>query len=429
MNKLLILTTYWDPEQTASSYLIENLNDAFVVGGIQTVVYTPTPTRSISKEVRKAYAHRRTEIQADGMRIVHRFPLYSEGRNVALRALRYLLASICQFGLALFHKDARRCDVLYAVSTPPIQGAMAALVKMVRGIPPFSPFNVQCTMSPVPCSFVYGLQDIFPDSLVSTGIAKKGGLVWKLGRVIENFTYRHADKIIVISEGFKRNIMAKGVPEEKIEVVYNWVDQQTVVPVQRNDNILFHRYALDRSAFYLCYAGNIGMTQNMDLLLEVMEELQTEEPHIRLVLVGEGVYKQSIKEIITDRQLHNVHLLPFQPYQDIAHVFSMGDVGLVISKVRVGANSLPSKTWNIMAAARAVIANFDNDELQSIIEQNNCGIFTPAGDKTAFKKAVLSLYQDRRLCQQMGRNGRQFIMDNLTKEAGTKKYVDIFNSF
>jgi glycosyltransferase involved in cell wall biosynthesis len=103
----------------------------------------------------------------------------------------------------------------------------------------------------------------------------------------------------------------------------------------------------------------------------------------------------------------------------------MGDAGLVISKVGVGANSVPSKTWSIMAAARPVIASFGDDELHAMIEQNGCGIYTPAGDKTAFKKAVLRLYEDRELCQQMGRNGRQFVMEHLTKEVGTKKYVDI----
>lgn len=66
-------------------------------------------------------------------------------------------------------------------------------IKKIRGIP-----------------FVYCLQDIFPDSLAGTGLAKKGGLLWKIGRVIEDFTYKHADKIIVISEDFKKNIMAKG---------------------------------------------------------------------------------------------------------------------------------------------------------------------------------------------------------------------------
>ncbi len=143
-------------------------------------------------------------------------------------------------------------------------------------------------------SFVYCLQDIFPDSLAGTGLAKKGGLLWKIGRVIENFTYRNADKIIVISEDFKKNIMAKGVPEDKIVVIYNWVDEDAVKEVPRSENTLFDKYNLDRSKFYLTYSGNIGLTQNMDMLLKVMEELKTEAPDIRLVLIGEGAYKEQV---------------------------------------------------------------------------------------------------------------------------------------
>jgi glycosyltransferase involved in cell wall biosynthesis len=193
--------------------------------------------------------------------------------------------------------------------------------------------------------FIYNLQDIFPDSLAGTGLAKKGGLLWKIGRVIENFTYRNADKIIVISEDFKRNIMAKGVPEEKIVVVYNWVDEEAVKHVPREENKLFDAYGLDRSKFYITYSGNIGLTQNMDMLLEVAKELETTEPDIQFVLIGEGAYKKRVQEIIAEKNIGNVALLPFQPYEDISHVFSLGDAGLVISKPGVGENSVPSKTW------------------------------------------------------------------------------------
>ena len=409
--RLLQLTSYCAPEQISSSYLIDNRNEAFAQAGIKTIVYTPTPTRGVTEEIRQEYKRRRKETMLGGMRTIHRYPLFREGRNTVMRALRYILMCFMEFIIAIFAKDARRCSALLVFSTPPIQGAMAALVKKVRGIP-----------------FIYGLQDIFPDSLVSTGIAKKGGLAWRMGRVIENFTYRHADKIIVISEDFKQNIMAKGVKEEKIEVVYNWVDEQTVVPIERKDNVLFSRYGLDPDAFYLCYAGNIGLTQNMDGLLEVMRELQQECPDIHLVLVGDGVYINKVKEIIADHQLHNVHLLPFQPYEEIAHVFSLGDVGLVISKPGVGANSVPSKTWSIMAAGRPVIACFDANELRTIVEQNHCGIVAPAGDMSAFKAAVLRLYHDRPLCQEMGRNGRQFVKSHLSKEKRTSEYVRIVKS-
>ena len=206
------------------------------------------------------------------------------------------------------------------------------------------------------------------------------------------------------------------------------MDQNSVKDIPRSENKLFAMYGLDPSKFYVTYNGNIGLTQNMDMLLEVAKSLEANE-NIHFVLVGNGAYLEQVKQIVADRNISNVHLLPFQPYEDISHVFSLGDVSLVISKPGVGANSVPSKTWSIMSASRPVLANFDENELKTIIEENNCGIFTKAGDKVAFTDAILKLYNDRNLCKEYGRNGRQFVMENLTRETGTKKYVDVIKSF
>ena len=405
--KILMLPTYFNPEQAASNYLSDNRDEAFAVAGFNMVNHVPTPCRGISSETRKKYSQKefRKQTILNGHYHINRFPLYSEGKNPIMRAIRYSLCSLIQLFKAIQTKDI---DCIFLVSTPPIQGVLGGVLKKIKKVP-----------------FVYNLQDIFPDSLAGTGLAKKDGLLWKMGRVLENFTYRNADKIIVISEDFKKNIMAKGVPEEKIVVVYNWVDQNAVIDVPRERNKLFDKYGLDRSKFYIEYSGNIGLTQNMDMLLEVMEELQTSYPDICLALVGEGAYKEQVEKIVADKQLKNVVMLPFQPYEDISHVFSLGDAGLVISKPGVGANSVPSKTWSIMSASRPVLANFDENELKDILAGNECGIFTKAGDKEAFKQSVITLYENRELCKEYGKNGRQFVMDNLTREVGTQKYVDV----
>ena len=86
---------------------------------------------------------------------------------------------------------------------------------------------------------------------------------------------------------------------------------------------------------------------------------------------------------------------------------------------------MPSKTWSIMSAGVAVIANFDKGELKNIIENNNCGIFTQAGNKKAFKNAILELYHNQEKAVQLGKNGRKFIMNNLTREIGTSKYIKV----
>ncbi|MCM1515862.1 MAG: glycosyltransferase family 4 protein [Paraprevotella sp.] len=406
--KVLQLTGYFIPEKAASIYLTENRLEAFGEAGFDTVIWTSRPTRGLSDEEYAEYKHKKTEMMYGGKVTVHRFAMYREGRNPILRALRYSLNWVIQLWKGLREKDV---DVIYLASTPPIQGMLGAFIKKFRGIP-----------------FVYNLQDIFPDSLMNNGLARKGGLPWKIGRVIENFTYQHADKIIVISEDFKKNIMEKGVPEDKIAVVYNWVDQNAVVDVPRAENKLFDAYGLDREKFYVTYNENIGLSQNMDMLLEVASDLQGSIDDIHFVLVGNGAYLEEVKRMVGEKQLQNVHLLPFQPYEDISHVFSLGDVSLVISKLGTGAASVPSKTWSIMSASRPVLVNFDENELKSIVEQNECGIFTKAGDKEAFKEAILKLYNNRDLCKHYGQNGRKFVMDNLTREVGTQKYVEVIKS-
>lgn len=400
MMKAIFPCSYYLPETAASLYITDNIVHACADKGIEVDLYTPSPTRNVPD----GSVWEREERQMDGKLRIHRFHLYGEGKNPMLRALRYFLGEF----ILLHYCMWKKYDVAFVDSTPPIQGLKMPLIKWLKRKPT-----------------IYNVQDIFPDSLVGTGLTHEGSLIWKIGRMVEKITYRYADKIIVISEDFKKNIMAKGVPEDKIVVIYNWVDQNKVVDVPREENKLFDIYGLDRSKFYITYNGNIGLTQNMDMLLDVAKELQEEYEDIHFVLVGNGAYLDEVKRKVADQQLENVHLLPFQPYEDISHVFSLGDASLVISKPGVGANSVPSKTWSIMSASRPVLANFDENELKTIIENNHCGIFTKAGDKDAFKESILTLYNHRELCKEYGHNGRKFVLDNLTREAGTQKYVDV----
>ena len=400
MMKAIFPCSYYLPETAASLYITDNIVHACADKGIEVDLYTPSPTRNVPD----GSVWEREERQMDGKLRIHRFHLYGEGKNPMLRALRYFLGEF----ILLHYCMWKKYDVAFVDSTPPIQGLKMPLIKWLKRKPT-----------------IYNVQDIFPDSLVGTGLTHEGSLIWKIGRMVEKITYRYADKIIVISEDFKKNIMAKGVPEDKIVVIYNWVDQNKVVDVPREENKLFDVYGLERTKFYITYNGNIGLTQNMDMLLDVAKELQKVYEDIHFVLVGNGAYLDEVKRKVADQQLENVHLLPFQPYEDISHVFSLGDASLVISKPGVGANSVPSKTWSIMSASRPVLANFDENELKTIIENNHCGIFTKAGDKDAFKESILTLYNHRELCKEYGHNGRKFVLDNLTREVGTQKYVDV----
>ncbi len=399
--KVLAYSCYYTPEIAASMYLTEDIYQGIVNAGHTLEVFVPVPTRGISEEIRKEYKKKKTEIKYDGRMTIHRIAMLREGKNSILRALRYLLINI-----AFIWKGLRtEADVIFVQSTPPTQGMMAGLLSKWKKIP-----------------LVYNLQDIFPDSLVNSGMISEGSLIWKLGRKIENYSYRKSGKIIVISEDFRKNILAKGVPEKKIVVVPNWADVSGVYPVDRKDNILIDRYGLDPDQFYITYSGNIGYTQNMDLLLDAAKELREELPDLMFVIIGDGADRERVQKRVEEEKISNVKMLPFQPYEDIAHVFSLGDAGLIISKPGVGNNSVPSKTWSIMAARKPVIASFDGDsELCRLIDSIGCGKHAEAGDKEGLKEIIRRLKMDKK--EEMSLSGYHYVNEVANKEKCVAKYI------
>ena len=415
--KVLFLPAYFYPETAASSYLGDNIRNALCQENIGIELYAPTPSRGISIEERNKYKKLKHEELSNGYLNVHRFSMFAEGKNPIVRALRYTLCWIKQFNRGLF---AKNINCIYLASTPPIQGVLGGMLKKFKKTP-----------------FVYNLQDIFPDSLVGTGLAKKDGLLWKIGRVIENFTYRNADKIIVISQDFKRNIMAKGVPEEKIEVIYNWVDENAIIPVKDEENELFEEFGISRDKFRVVYAGNLGNAQNIEIIVEAAKRLK-DKGNIEFVIFGTGGLEDEIKATKEKEQLDNLKILPLQPYERVAKVYGLGNVCIVACKPGLGGAAMPSKTWSIMSSGRAVLANFDEGELKEIVEGGHstssgidsgtakpCGVFTKAGDLEGFVAAIEELSQHPERCAEMGRNGRQFILENLTREVGTRRYVEV----
>lgn len=403
--KVLTFCAYYEPEIAASMYLLTNLFEDAANSGIEVELYAPTPTRGVNLDTVKAYRKKKDEKLCNNKLHIHRFSMMQEGKNTIGRAIRYVLIN----GAFLWKGLRSNADVVFVDSTPPTQGLVVAILKKLKRIP-----------------VVYNLQDIFPDSLVHTGMCSEQSVFYKIGSWIERVTYRNADKIIVISEDFKANIMAKGVPADKIEVVYNWVDESAVHHVDRKNNILFDRFNIDRSRFYVAYSGNIGFTQNMALLLDVAERLK-EYTDIGFIVVGDGAYKDEFIKNIKERELHNIIVIPFQPYEEISNVFSLGDVGLIISKKGVGNNSVPSKTWSYMAAGIPILTSFDIDsELCKLVHDNYCGVCVDANNVDGLVNAILFMKDEELTIY--GKNGRIYIEEKLSRTAGTTTYLKVIKS-
>ena len=398
--RILIPFSYYHPEQCAGLFVIDDMAAEAARHGISSLITVPTPTRNVVPGAKWS----RDESLCNGMVKVHRFHMFGEGKNPVLRALRYLLCEIVQLHYMLWEEY----DVAFIDSTPPIQGLKLPIVRLFRKKP-----------------VVYNAQDLFPETLSGTGLAKRGALLWKIGMWVSNVTFRNSNKIIAISEDIKRSIVARGVPEEKVEVVYNWVDENAVLPVAKEDNPLFEEFGLSHEKFTIIYAGNLGNAQNISIILDAATLL----PDIQFAVFGTGGLEDVIRKRIATENLVNVHLNPLQPMERVSHVYSLGDACIVSCKAGLGGSAMPSKTWNIMSCGRPVVASFDEGELKEILEKNNCGVFSHAGNVQEFVDAIKALAADPSRCEEMGRNARQFILDNLTKEVGTKKYVDVIKSF
>lgn len=405
--KLLKLSSYYAPENISSSHLSRDLEDAYLAAGMTIEVHCPTPTRGVSAEVRKQYKKIKYEEMRDGRIIVRRFSMFREGKNPVLRALRYFLVNLKQYSRG---SRARDIDVITAGSTPPTQGVLCAKVakrlskRQGRKVP-----------------FIYNLQDVFPDSLVTTGLTKKGSILWKIGRKIEDYTYAHADAIIVISESMKKNIMNKGVPEEKITVISNWIDTEATRPVPREENRLFEELSIERDKFTVVYAGNFGKAQGAGVVLDAAERLADED--VQFVIFGGGAEFENARE--RAKTCTNVVINSLLPQDRVPEVYSLGDVALITCKKGVGNSGMPSKTWSIMACDTPIIAAFDTEsELADILSRSGAGITVEPENAEALAEAILAMKRGE--CKVAG--GRAYVCEHAEKRLCTAKYVEIIKN-
>lgn len=411
--KVLKLAPYYAPERISSSHLSVDMEQAYIKAGIRTEVYAPTPTRGVSKEERKAYKKRKYEELQEGKIIVRRFAMFREGRTPLGRALRYLLVNLAHYHKGTHAKDV---DAIVAGSTPPTQGVLCAKVAKKLS---------KKYKRPVP--FIFSLQDMFPESLVTTGLCKESSLLYKIGNKISNYTYRHATHIRVISDSMKETLIKKGVAAEKISVIYNWIDTDATVPVGRADNPLFDELNLDRDKFYVTYAGNLGNSQNVAILLACAEALKN-KPDIQFVVFGGGTEQKAFVKALADSQLTNLRLFPLQPMERVSQVYSLGDTSFVTCKKGVGVGAFPSKAVSIMATGTPVLASFDLDsDLCRILQENEAGLCADAEDTQGAVDAIISFYNRRDLCRRYGDNARRLACTRFSKEAGTAANIALLS--
>ncbi len=398
--RVLFVNAYFMPETIAFSHLEKDLIEGLVSAGHEIEVICPTPTRSVSDEVYEQYKSIKTEELYDGKVHVRRFSAPREGKNPLVRAFRYFWCNLREYQIGKKYNDI---DAVFAVSTPPTQGLLAGKLSQKLN-----------------CPFIYSLQDIFPDSLVTTGLAKEGSLIWKIGSWIERKTYGYAKRIIVISESCKRNLLNKGVSEDKLSLISNWVDIEQIKPVSRENNKLINELGIDPNKFLVVYAGNFGAAQGADIILRAAEQVLYKS-EIQFIIFGGGAEYENAVQYVTEHNLTNVMINPLLPQDRVSEVYSLGDVALITCKPGVGNSGMPSKTWNIMACNTPIIAAFDvESNMAEILEASGAGSCVEAGNVDALLQEIVRASKENvRKC-----NLREYVQYHADKKLCVSSYIE-----
>lgn len=339
----------------------------------------------------------------DGVQVT-RVPLYPNHDHSAIkRVLNYasFAASSLVYGLFV----ARRADVIYAYHPPLTVGITASLIRLFRRI-----------------LVVYDIQDMWPDTLRATGMLNNARALHAVEAVCQ-WVYRRVDHMVVLSPGFKRLLMQRGVPESKLKVIYNWADEVALAAPQGQLPESFP----SAKQFRLVFAGNMGKAQALDAVLDAAALLQTRGSRVCFVMLGGGVEVNRLKQRTVDLRLHNVVFLPPVPMAEVGTLLHAADALLVhLRKDPLFEVTIPSKTQAYMTVGKPLLMAVDGDAADLVL-QSNGGVVAESENAVALADAAegLAALPSEQLLA-MGQRARRYYQDHLALSVGVAEFGAIF---
>lgn len=398
--RVLLLKQWFDPEPTSKGLIFAR---GLIKQGFEVEVLTGFPNYPGGKLYPGYKIKLIQKENIDGVHIT-RVPLYpSHNSNAIGRILNYVSFAVCSLFYGLF--GAKRPDVIYAYHPPLTVGLTAACIRFFRRVP-----------------IVYDIQDMWPDTLKSTGMISSGKVLKIVGWACD-WVYSRVDQIVVLSPGFKRLLIERGVPEKKIEVIYNWYAEEglKLECADYPENFPSQNY------FTVLFAGNMGKAQALDSILEAADLLKTTESKVRFVFLGDGLEVERLKKLALDKNLYNVVFLPRVSMSEVGQYLSCADALLVhLKKDELFKVTIPSKTQAYMSVGKPILMGVDGDAAD-LIRQSKSGIVAESENPESLKKALLELKNltpEQR--NEMGRNGKSFYDEKLSLNSGVKKFSKIF---
>lgn len=396
--RVLLLTQWFDPEPTFKGLVFAK---ELMRQGFEVEVLTGFPNYP-GGEVYSGYKIKLIQKEViDGVKVV-RVPLYpSHDKGKFGRILNYLSFSVFATLYGLFLKKPH---VIYSYHPPLTVGLAAIIIGGIRRVP-----------------VVNDIQDMWPDTLRSTGMISNDRVLRLVGKVC-GWVYKHTDKIVVLSPGFKRLLVERDVPEEKIEVIYNWCSEDaitgfsTLIPLKKHGK------------FRVLFAGNMGRAQGLHIVLDAAKILAAKAPTIEFVFLGGGLEVDNLKRQAQSLDLENVNFLPPVSMDVVGSYLQGADALLVhLKEDELFKVTIPSKTQAYMAAGRPLLMAVDGDAAD-LIRVSGCGVIAKSGSAESVAAAVIRLLGATEAeLQQMSRNGAEYYRDHLSIRRGVEKFGLVFN--
>lgn len=379
--RLWVVSEVYYPELTSTGYYLtaiaEGLADSFDVKALcGQPNYSSRGVKAPKREL-----HNGVEIyRASGTRL--------NKNNVILKLVNMLTLSLSM----LFHSVSkfRRGDRILVVTTPPTMPFLIAAASLLRG----SPYTLL-------------IHDAYPEVMAAVGTVKRNSFFYRTIDYFNRWLYKHARKIIVVGRDMKKLISKKSSGLNiSIDYIPNWAEIDDVKPRQRSENLLITELGIENKLIVL-HAGNIGYPTDVDTLIDVMKTLNGDD-RFHFVFIGSGVKRHLLENAIDKFDLINLSLLDPRPRGEQIDFLNACDIGLVsLVKDMYGA-AMPSKTYNIMAAGKPVLALTDEgSELALVIDESRIGWHLEPGDANALRATLDEICERRSELWSIGNRARE----------------------
>ena len=370
--RILYISQYFPPEVGATQ--TRRLRDGVwaVQAGHQVTMLAEVPNHP-SGIIPPAYRGKWFERSGlDGIDVLRVWVLASPVKSFRSRMAFYLTFMANGALVGAFAVPAGPFDLVYATSPPLFVGGAGLALHWLKRTP-----------------LVFEVRDLWPESAVVLGELHNPRAI-ALATRLEELCYNRASRVVVVTEGIRQRLLARGQAAEKLVLIPNGANTELFQPQPALGTEFRQQHGLRTDDFVVAYAGIHGIAQGLETVLRSAQMLRDQD-NIRFVMVGEGPVKPELQQLRSDLGLDNVLMLPEQPRTSMPAVLSAADVALVpLRKVELFEHAVPSKLFDAWACGCPVLLSIDG-EARRVLEAANGGLFVPPEDPSALAQAISQL--------------------------------------